>query len=747
MRLLSSALVFLTCLSTVVPGAAAQTDTAVENLRAFATLYGHVRYFHPSDEASRVDWDAFAVHGAMRVRGATNPADLRQALEELFLPVAPTLRIGRVADPAPTPPPELSAADTAGLEVVAWQHQGVGSGSANSPYRSLRTNRESVLTQGQAVGVLLQSVDPGGLRGKEVRLTGLGRVAASGARAQLWLRVDRPGGIGFFDNMMDRPVTSTTWTDMEIRGSVSTDADAVVLGVLILSGSAAFDDLRLEVREDGVWRSAPLKNGSFEETDDDGPAGWRVTSPGWEFRAEAGGAPAGNHYLAGSPGVVTVSGPVFDGHARPGDIAEVSLGRGLVAYVPLALWSREGKTLGDATFDARQALDAALASTTSVAWTAADEAVRLAGVIMAWNVFEHFYPYWDVVDTDWDAVLTSALNRALVDRDGDDHLTALRAMVAGLKDGHGRVEGPGAFETAGLPFRVRWIEDEVVVVVSDTSAVHPGDVIRSIDGRSAAELVSREVELQSGSPGWRRWRALEAFGRGQVETSVSVELERQGGIHRVSVDRKTGQPPREPRPDPIAELRPGVFYVDLGRAAMPEIARQLDSLAAADGVIFDLRGYPNGNHDILTYLSDEPLQSAHWRIPQITRPDWRNDPRYWESRWNLQPRQPRFQGRIVFLTDERAISYAESVMGIVEHYRLGDIIGGFTAGANGNVNTFTLPGGYGISWTGMRVVKHDGSQHHLVGIRPTIPAAPTIEGIRTGRDEVLERAIELLEGR
>ena len=71
------------------------------------------------------------------------------------------------------------------------------------------------------------------------------------------------------------------------------------------------------------------------------------------------------------------------------------------------------------------------------------------------------------------------------------------------------------------------------------------------------------------------------------------------------------------------------------------------------------------------------------------------------------------------LTDARAISYAETCMGIVEHYRLGTIVGEPTAGTNGNVNSIPLPGGYRVSFTGMKVLKHDGSVHHGVGIRPT----------------------------
>jgi hypothetical protein len=47
----------------------------------------------------------------------------------------------------------------------------------------------------------------------------------------------------------------------------------------------------------------------------------------------------------------------------------------------------------------------------------------------------------------------------------------------------------------------------------------------------------------------------------------------------------------------------------------------------------------------------------------------------------------------------------------------------------------------------MKVLKHDSSRHHGVGIRPTVPLSPTAAGIRAGRDEQLEKAIETLEKR
>lgn len=747
MRTLAPSITIVMCLSILAPGAVAQTDTSIENLRAFATLYGHVRYFHPSDEAASVDWEAFAIHGVERVRGATDPSELRRALEELFVPIAPTLRFGWLGETPPSVPTELRPSDTERLDVVAWQHQGVGFGRANSLYRSARTNRQSALTYENPKGALLQSVDPADLRGKAIRLTGIGRAITVGARLYLWLRVDRPAGVGFFDGMIDRPVTADTWTEIEIRGMVDADAEAVVLGVRVEGGAAAVDDLRLEVEDDAGWRPVALQNGDFEEPGGDVPPGWRAITESLDFRAELGEAPAGDRYLAVSPRTITISGTLFEGHARPGEMAIVPLARGIVAYVPLALWSQAGKTLGAPSIRATELLQEGLDSTQVPARTAVDEALRLAGVIIAWNVFEHFYPYWDVVNTDWDAVLTGSLERALSDGGGTDFLRTLQWMVAGLKDGHGYVDGPGGPALAGLPIRFRWIEDRVVVVASDSDAFRPGDVIWSLDGRPAEKIVTEEIARQSGTLQWRRWKAMNLFGRGEPGTEATIELEREGGLRHVAAIRADNQPAQEIRPTPVAELHPGIFYVDLSRANLRMVNERVDTLAAANGVIFDLRGYPSGNEKVLAYLSDKPLRSSHWRIPEITRPDWREDPTYKAVGWNLAPQQPRFRGRIVFLTDERAISYAESILGIVEHYGLGEIVGQPTAGANGNVNRFTLPGGYHIGWTGMRVVKHDETPHHLVGIQPTVAVAPTIEGIRAGVDEVLERALEVVQAK
>src|SRR5262249_33077317 len=147
------------------------------------------------------------------------------------------------------------------------------------------------------------------------------------------------------------------------------------------------------------------------------------------------------------------------------------------------------------------------------------------------------------------------------------------------------------------------------------------------------------------------------------------------------------------------------------RAALPDLEK-------AKGIIYDLRGYPHSSPALIGHLIDKPVTCARWNVPVTIYPD-RQKVTFEFSNWPVQPQKPRFHAKVAYLTDGRAISYAETYLGIIEHYKLADIVGTPTAGTNGNINPFTLPGGFRVIWTGMKVLKHDGSQHHGVGIQTT----------------------------
>jgi len=735
------------------PAAATAPSREIQNLRAFAKLYGYVRFFHPSDEASAINWDRFAIHGAAVVRSAPDDSALRQALDELFRPLSPTLELVLPGADFPALPETTGDIPDAGL--VAWQHNGVWLGYSPA-YKSVRLNRETTIRvpSSFSFGTVTQAVDAAAWRGRSIRLTARVRADVTGAgnQGQLWLRVDRSDNQrGFFDNMADRPITSAQWATCRIEGHVADDATQIFLGCLLSgAGKVWVDDVRLEQQTDsGEWSPIPLNNSGFEgAVKEERPAGWAAVSPGYRYQVTGEQAPEGERCLMieRADSVTTLRGPLFDARPEPGECITADLGGGVRCRLPLTLPDRDGHTwpAGDTARLSR--LQEHLNRLPLPELTADREDVRLGDVIIAWNVFQHFYPYFDRIDTDWDAQLTLALQRALADETTGDFRATLSRLVAALHDGHGNVLHALLQEEAGFPIRVDWIQDQAVVTATtDPERFHVGDIIESVDGVPAGDIIAADEALLSGSPHWKRIQACAMFAFAPRDSVAKLELQRGGERLTVECPRTFRGYLPEPRPDKIAELEEGIWYVNLDQAAMPEINAVMEKLASARGVVFDLRGYPRGNHDIICHLIDEPVQSAKWNIPQVIYPD-RQRPAGTDTdgRWTLAPRAPRLTGKIVFLTDGRAISYAESVMGIIEHYRLGEIVGQTTAGTNGNVNPFTLPGGFRIVWTGMKVLKHDDSPHHLVGIRPTVPVSRTVAAVREGRDEFLETALDLI---
>ncbi|ALC91771.1 hypothetical protein AM500_19775 [Bacillus sp. FJAT-18017] len=117
-------------------------DKQLENIEAFGRLYGAVRFFHPSDEAAAIDWTRFAIYGVGKVKVAGNEKQLKEALEELFLPIAPTLVIYEKGKKPVHPKIKKS------IQVLAWQHYGPP-GLDTTHFSSMRV--PAVISEGEPV--------------------------------------------------------------------------------------------------------------------------------------------------------------------------------------------------------------------------------------------------------------------------------------------------------------------------------------------------------------------------------------------------------------------------------------------------------------------------------------------------------------------------------------------------------------------------------------------------------------------
>lgn len=725
---------------------AATSSTQVANLHAFARIYGLLRWFHPSDAAAAIDWDRFACDGARRVIDARGPGALRARLAELISPIAPTVQLAGTGEAfvAGAPPPARGPSE---LEVVAWEHEGYGDTTIRSAYASKRRHRERVVAEsGRASGALWQAVDATPFRTARIRLRGKIRAANRGA-GRLWLRVDRGDSRILYDSMREHPVNSATWAPAEIIDTVDAEATRIAFGTVMAgTGVTWYDDLELSVQDsDGQWRAIAVQDPGFESgslfSGWAGGNGTASSSPlkGWTVKLDDVNPASGHWALRVEPATKVLTQELFDDAPAAGETVDVDLGQGLRARVPLALYSQDGHTIGDDPAVAHR-LQAESPTASSSGF---DRLCAAADVIVVWNVLQHFWPYWDIAHVDWNAELDAALADALDDSSVDDHVATLERLSAAAPDGHAESICANAQPRAYLPFAIELVENQLVVTSTTTSAVAAGDIIVSIDRRPAGELLAAETALQSGSPQYRIVAATQELGAGPAGSTATVRVRRAGADRDVTVPRDKKPTPQFVR-RPIERLSDGAYYVDLGRAGMKELTEIVDRLAAAPGVVFDLRDYPNNNDDILSYLLATPANFTEgMSIPRVIRPDHTAGAiASWKTfQADVHVLTPHIAGRIAFLTGPRAISYAESVMSIVEHYHLGEIVGAPTAGTNGNIAEITTPTGCRTIFTSMRVVKRDGRQHHLVGIQPTIPASRTIAGVIAGRDEVLETAL------
>mgnify|MGYP002784564405 CR=1 FL=1 len=759
----------------------------ITNLRAFTKLYGYVRYFHPSDEASKIPWDKFALYGAEKIKSVQNTKELKTKLEELFLPIAPTLQIyeqGTKTLPTKLPPNSETGKTT------AWQHKGVGIGvkdlyGENTPYRSVRLNRpEPIETKsGSILQYITSSTSPTlkAIRGKStyVRLTVAIKTELENPESGVLIGIQSTllsGSVWACGTPNGEIITVPNWTQCQIECMAPENTTEILLWIVFVGrGKMWIDDAHLwkAEKKSGPWTEIPLENGDFERVDAkyqspivsanyQGTNLWNTMFPHWLFRhpqyhtlrIDTVNPYQGKRCLKYEDKATTALAfqkGLFDAKPFDGELLRKNLGGGLECVLPLTL-PTDGKTAFGATPTSLAAFNALLKdSLKNIVLTEKPQnqvAIRLANVVMAWNVLQHFYPYFDEVPVNWDSTLTATLDSVLHCRSTKEFETLMRRMLVGLKDGH--AEFYRAVPRRIVPAIVENIEGKPVIIASENKDLKCGDVILTIDEKPAEVQIREEEALISGSPQYKRATAAQNLLRSESQR-VYMTVARDSDTLSVGIETK---PPGEVnlhehhamKQISVGEGKDTVWYVDLSQVTLADVEAKAKALSEARGIVLDMRGYPkDGNAEILGYLTDLLLLSPRYLVPQIIYPDREKVQGYdTNGRWSVQPKLPRWKGKIVFLTGGGAISQAEDIMSIVEYYKLGTIVGEATAGADGNVNMLSLPGGNSFRWTGMKVLKHDGSKLHGIGVKPTIPAVRTVKGVQEGRDELLETALRLV---
>jgi C-terminal processing protease CtpA/Prc len=274
----------------------------------------------------------------------------------------------------------------------------------------------------------------------------------------------------------------------------------------------------------------------------------------------------------------------------------------------------------------------------------------------------------------------------------------------------------------------------------------PGDVIRQLDGVAVEDLVAQWAPIYADSNEAARLRDISHYMvRGSCGPAALVVLRGDQTLNlnpnRVpinTVDPSAGSTHDRPG-DTFQMLGNGVAYLKLSSVQAAKSATYVQSAAGTKGLIIDIRNYPS---EFVVFSLGNLLVSVPTDFVRFTVGDVANPGAFhWSPPLGLTPQQPHYGGKVVILVDEITQSQAEYTTMAFRTVPGAIVIGSTTAGADGNVSTVPLPGNLSSYISGIGVFYPDNRPTQRVGIIPDIVVHPTIEGIRAGRDELLEEAI------
>jgi len=698
------------------------SDEKIENIKTFSKVYGYVRWFYPGDEISSLDWNRFAVYGVQKVEKARSQKELKQIMQNLFKPIAPALIIDDAKLNGKFDRKLVIPNDSFGCKPVFWLHHGVYLGEKSNIYSSLRINRDSNMRNNICFLNILEDVTK--YCGKEVRMTVSIKSAKQGSgNAYLYLTSYKNAGTDFTDVISRERCnvqSNDQWRKFECIKKVNQSDTFIAYGIgTDNSSSLNIAGIKLMYKEGDEWKSTKLT----------GPQA--VKGFLYEIITDSTEKINGDY--------ITKIIPKYTG-IKIGNSIKKNIGHNMECIMPLTLYANKEHTFPVSDAESLKQLKNQLSQIPDSALNTKHIEVRLANVVIAWNVFQHFYPYFDVVHVDWDKEFSPTINMVYNGFSEPDYFKTLSKMVSKLEDGHGVVSNNKIIQW-GLPVSFAWIENKVVIKASNSPLFHRGDIIEKIDGKIAIEELLEQESNVSGSSQLKRYRALNMFGSDFSKSEATVTLYRDHEKIEIKANREY-QSNLFYNPIGMGELKSadygnGIYYEN---SPMTDFGKELENMTNAKGIIvsslFDLS-------KIIPHIIHESVWSPIWNIPVVTYPD-RESISFDNNRWKIEPQKPFIHAKFAFIEEPNVVSSGETFLSFVDYNNLGKLIGDTTAGTNGNVNFIPLMGGYSIMWTGMRVLKQDGSQHHLIGYVPDYPVYRTIQATKAGKDEYLEKAIEVL---
>ena len=379
------------------------------------------------------------------------------------------------------------------------------------------------------------------------------------------------------------------------------------------------------------------------------------------------------------------------------------------------------------------------------------ERVTMASQI--YHIVSSFFP--GLSQQKFDASYQQYLAVALRTEDRREFDLASMALVAELHDGHSWFTDRWLDRTFGQPigFLAYPLAGKWTVVQSRLDNVRLGDVITAIDNVPTEDFFSSTRKYISASSG--RDAGVSLFDTPVVFPERFTVTLADG--RRVPIDRQNDQklpaPPENTEGRWLVEKSVAYIKVPNFRGIEPQ-ARALQYLREfheAKTIIVDVRGNPGGHPlDLQASLMGRPYQVWTESSSQHGGPILRNYsdayPEHATVTYSdaiVRPRAAAYTGRLILLTDRICSCGCEDFVMPFKYSKRATLVGETTAGTFSLTRHVDYENGMILNISAIRHTFPDGSTFEGVGITPDVAVAMTPDDLKTGRDPVLQKALEL----
>ena len=701
-----------------------QTRFQLEKLQDFAKVYGVVRYFHPSDEASAIDWKKFSVYAVKEILEVKSQAEFEIKLQELFFPVAPSLTLSG----------NKYNWDTNAKYPVYWVHNGLGIDSkSGNNYSSQRFNkgRNPSGLKSLAISNHLKIN-----RSKGIKLTYEARTEAGSAYGYLNLLDDQNNDLAIVGHKQN-PVLSDKWENRELVTTGINKLSRIIIGLFSEGGDSEFRNIKLFNKNmEGEWNEIQLPPLSNDE-----------------WFAE----PKGNYIYKNNNQVlisqISKSEQLYnlDDNVLESKIYNVSLSNNLNIIVPNLVYADEQQTLPVANAAKFEKLQENIKTINKAEF---DRSSAIANVIITWNIFKHFYPYSDEIKVDWNYILAVALKESFDNKDLNAQKLTLEKLTENFKDGHISIDNKTIDlkedEIYTTPLKFRFVGNELVVqdIFDSTGGkIRKGDVVKEINRVPTAVFMDSITQYISGSKQLKRVKAIRRMNNGEEGTVLSITTAKvTNALIKRKVPYKSNADFFElERTEKFIKVNNDIFYINLNKLSGKDLDSLIPIINLHEALIIDLRGYPKDlGHRLISYTP--VVDIAKWMCRQtFVAPDQSQVIENCKGYLlNVEKIFPVLKTKNVLLIDARSISNAEFLAQLIKEYKVATIVGQPSAGVNGNINRIELLNGFSVLYTGMKVKNPDRSQFNSIGVIPEILIDENVIDIKKGKDIFIEKAIEFI---